>query len=549
MRYIAIAGLLITFALALSPAGSFRYQSTANLFEDDYDLLFDPARIPLISGSRVYTNLSNLVSNQEEQFGSHSENFLLVGASTDLFKIYPGVVLDHYCSKSALPTGLFGPTGFDTLRGDAKTVETNWEDFDNNGSYDHRTTEINERKAWDKSDDIDYYIGLGYKANDLRLGISFFNTASCNTFTDPNFNWIYDRRDSSLISSALTYTENDTFTGPDKYKADAKRFALSGWYDMAKLSFGVMLGFTPISSDSEFYHTGSTFENRSPANPSILDYYKSTALDSLKKPYSGAYIPIGLTLFAYPKENIESRFYLNFFTSSEKLGDNAARYTHNTSDSIGLPGRALLDDISSHDYLGNLTGKGIDFRTTQLFKVTDRFDLGFGLELGSRDWHDSTLDKTSSQSVYEFNNGDTIAGHEDYRITTTSLYDWVTRISGTATTFSIPVGFDFRLVPSLSLRLGAIHSITWTDVTTTGYLSAFEPTHTRTDYGDSTFTESIGSEFELQGVSETVGRCQSNTDFTYGIGFNPIRNLQIDIMGFRNLTNLGNWKLSVTFKF
>jgi hypothetical protein len=550
MRYLVIAGLLITFALALSPMGSFRYQSTANLFEDDYDLLFDPARIPLISGSRVYTNLSNFISNQEEQFGSRTENFLLIGGSTDLIgTIYPGVVLDKYCSKVPLPTGLFGRTIYDTLSGDAKTVETEWQDLDNNGSYDHRVTMVDERKAWNESKDIDYYIGLGFKASDLRLGVSFFNTTTCNTFTNPYNNWIYDRRDSSLISGALTYQVNDTFTGPDKYKTDAKRFAISGWYDLEKLSFGIMAGFTPISRDSEYIHTGSTFENRSPANPSILDYYKTTMLDSFRKPYTGTFIPIGLTVFAYPKENIESRFYLNFFTHQEKIGDDATGFEHNTMDSTGLPGRALLDDMNSHEYQGDLTGKGINFRTNQLFKVTDRFDLGFGLEFGAWDWQDSTVDMSSSLRVYEYNNGDTIAGTEDYRVTTRSSQEWVKKVSGTAKTFAIPVGFDFRLVQSLSLRLGAIHSMSWTDVTTTGLLSAFVPTHTRTEYGDSTFSEVVGPESELQATSETVTTTEHNTYFTYGVGFNPIKNLQIDIMGFRNLTNLSNWKLSVTFKF
>jgi hypothetical protein len=130
-----------------------------------------------------------------------------------------------------------------------------------------------------------------------------------------------------------------------------------------------------------------------------------------------------------------------------------------------------------------------------------------------------------------------------------SSQEWVTKISGAATTFNIPVGFDFRLVPSLSLRLGAIHSISWTDVTTTGLLSAFEPTFTRTEYGDSTFSETVEPTSEIQATSETISRCENNTYFTYGVGFNPIKNLQIDIMGFRNLTNLSNWKLSVTFKF
>lgn len=554
MRYCVITGLIISLALALSPAGSFRFQSTAFLFEDDYDLLFDPARIPQIQGSRVYTNLSNFVSNQEEQFGPQTENFLLIGGSTDLIAyIYPGIILDKYCSKIALPTGLFGrgssEVWLDTLYGDAKTIETEWLDLDGNGSYDHRVTVLNERKAWDESSNIDYYLGLGFKMNVLRLGLSFLNNAVAFTHTNPNYNWIRTRTDSSLVSGELTYTINHTFTGPEKIKNDFKRFILSGWYDFEQFSVGIMTGFSPIARDSNYVHTGQTFENRSPANPAIQDYYKSTMLDSLTKHWTGISIPIGLAVFAKPKENIDSRFYLNFFTRSEKLSSGAGSYQHNTMDSTGRPGQATLDEISEHYYRGGLSGKGINFKTIQLFKVSDRFDLGFGLEFGAHDFNDSLADTISQTSVYEYNNGDTIAGTEDYRVITTSSQEWLKKVSGTEKSFTIPVGFDFRLVQSLSLRLGAIHRVIWTDITTTDIMRAFEPTHTRTEYGDSTFSETTEPASELQATSETVQKTEHNTYFTYGIGFNPIKNLQIDIMGFRNLTNLTNWKLSITFKF
>ncbi|MDH5684225.1 MAG: hypothetical protein OEZ20_07160 [candidate division WOR-3 bacterium] len=550
MRYLVIAGLAISAALALSPKGSFRYQSTAYLFEDDYDLLFDPARIPLIEGSRVYTNLSNFISNQEEHFSARTEDYLLIGGSTDLIAyIYPGFVLDKYCSKEALPTGLFGQTMFDTLKGDARTVETEWLDIDNNGTYDHRVTRVNEKKAWNDSTDIDYYFGIGYKVSDLRLGLSFFNTNSSFTFTNPYYNWLYDRRDSSLISNALTYTVNDTFSGPDKYKTDSKRFIISGWYEFETFSIGLMTGINPISRDSNYVHTGSSFENRSPANPLVQDYMKTTMVDSFNKPWTGTNFPIGLSIFAYPMENMESRFYLNFFTRQEELGSDAASQQHNTMDSTGQPGYAHLDAQTWHKYRGDLSNKGINFSTKQLFEVSERFDLGFGLELGAWDWQDSLVDTMWSLRVYEYNNGDTISGVEDYRVTTTSSDEWVKKVSGVKKLFSIPVGFDFKLVPSLSLRLGAIHSITWTDITTTGRLSAFEPVFTRTEYGDSTFFERVGPQSELQATSETINTIEHNTYFTYGAGFNPIKNLQIDIMGFRNLTNLSNWKLSITFKF
>jgi hypothetical protein len=549
MRYLVIAGLVISTVLALSPMGSFRYQSTAFLWEDDYDLLFDPARIPLIQGSRIYTNLSNFISNQEEHFSQRSEDYLLIGGSTDLLVIYPGFVYDKYCSKEALPTGLFSQYEYDTLFGDAKTVATEWLDLDNNGSYDHRVTHVNERQAWDDLTDVDYYIGLGYKSNDLRLGLSFFNHNSSNTYTNPYYNSIYDRRDSSLISGNLTYTVNDTLAGPDNYEMDSKRFMVSGWYDFEQFSVGLMAGFNPISRDSNYIHTGSSFENRSPSNPNIQDFFKSTMVDTLRKPWSGTIIPIGLTVFAYPRDNMESRFYLNFFMRQEKLGSDASSFRYTTMDSTGQPGMANSESMNWHMYRGGLSSTGINFRTTQLFTVTDRFDLGFGLEFGAWNWEDTLADTMASFEVYEYNNGDTISGPEDFRMTMTSSEEWLKKVTGGKKVFSLPVGFDFRLTPSISLRLGAIHSVTWTDITTTGLLRAFEPILTRYEYGDSTFSEMVGPQSEVQATSETINNIDHNTTFTYGIGFNPIKNLQIDIMGFRNLTNLTNWKLSITFKF
>lgn len=550
MRYLIVTGLLISLTLALTPMGSFRYQSTAFLFQDDYDLLFDPARIPLIKGSRVYTNLSNLVSNQEEQFGLRTENYFLIGGSTDLIGyIYPGAVLDKYCSKIPLPTGLYGRNEFEPLTGDAKTVETEWLDLDNNGSYDHRVTQINEQKAFSDSSNIDYYFGLGLKMDDLRLGLSFSNTSNACTYTNPLYNQIYDRRDSSLVSGALTYTLNDTLTGPDKYNTSVKRFALSSWYDLANLSIGIMVGFSPIARDSNYVHTGFRFENRSPSNPAIQDYFQATMKDSLRKPITGIIIPIGLSVFANPKENIQSRYYLDFFTRQEKLGSDAQSVEHNTMDSTGRPGRAASDDLIWHKYSGGYTSKGLNLRTKQLFKVSEQFDLGFGFEFGTWDWQDSLVDTMSFFGTYSYNNGDTISGHEDYRIITKRSEEWVDKVSGVRKVFSIPVGLEFRLIPALSLRLGAIHSIICTDITTTGLLRAFEPTHTRYEYGDSTFAESVGPQSELQATSETETTTDHSTFFTYGIGFNPTKNLQIDIKGFRNLTDLTNWKLSVIFKF
>jgi len=111
------------------------------------------------------------------------------------------------------------------------------------------------------------------------------------------------------------------------------------------------------------------------------------------------------------------------------------------------------------------------------------------------------------------------------------------------------VGFEYRILSPLALRLGAIHRITWRDITSIEKLVASSPRLTRTDYGDGTFSEFAGEAQQHPGKSETINTTTHSTEFSYGIGYSPIDNLQIDIMGFQKLTDFTNWALSVTFKF
>ena len=48
---------------------------------------------------------------------------------------------------------------------------------------------------------------------------------------------------------------------------------------------------------------------------------------------------------------------------------------------------------------------------------------------------------------------------------------------------------------------------------------------------------------------ETNKENTPQTDYFYGIGWKVNDNLQIDLMGFSELTKLDNWRLSATLKF
>lgn len=554
MRYfILIIAILLLLGISTKTTAfmpnSFRWQSTALLWEDDYDLLFDPARIPLIKGSRIYTNLSNLVSYEEEQFGTDRTNFYLLGGSTDLIGfIYPGFVLDCFQSNLPLFTGLFF-SETDSIFGKGTTIETEWLDLDSNGTYDAKRVITRSAEAWENTKSTDYFLGLGFKFGSFRLGASLLQTDSITTLSEPSWNSDYFLYDSSLVSGTLTFTHNDTAKGSDKELNKRQRVFISGWFDTDFFSLGLGGGLAFTNRSLEHKNQWRSYENRSPSNPNIVDYSRISEIDTLAQPYTGSIIPVSLTLFLYPDTNFESRFYLNLFTQNEKLKTGSGSLWSTEVDSIAHPGSVLSLDSTKHQFQGTFASKGFELFTRQLIKVSDRFDLGFGAGFLMRDFSDSLTDIRSFKSLLTYNNGDTISGFEDYKIVTTESDEWLTRITGLEKRLTLPVGLDFRLLPSLSFRLGARHTITWSDITTVRALKALSPTWTRTERGDGSFSESVFFPWTQPGTKENRESTTYSTTFTYGAGFNPTKNLQIDLMGFRNLTNLTFWRLSVTLKF
>ncbi|MCK4584415.1 hypothetical protein KAU13_03275, partial [candidate division WOR-3 bacterium] len=72
-----------------------------------------------------------------------------------------------------------------------------------------------------------------------------------------------------------------------------------------------------------------------------------------------------------------------------------------------------------------------------------------------------------------------------------------------------------------------------------------------TERGDGTVTDVFIDNPNLEdiGSSEDITVSSSNTTYTYGLGYTVSENLQIDLMGFSDLTDLSNWRVSATLKF
>jgi len=548
MRYVVLTLVMCGLAGAYTTS-SFRSQSTAGLWKDDYDLLFEPARIPLIAGGRVYTGLSNLVTGQEEQFGNRADNFYFVGGSTNrLGAFHPGLVFDRFAARTPRFTGIAGEAG-DSLFGSAQLVETELEDLDSNGTYDYKRVQVTRVEAWDENAQTDYYLGLGLKTGALRLGAGFARGDERIEDWSPWANRVWERRDTNLVDHRPVFWEKDTSRGSSRSLLADNRIIANAWYDMEFVRLGLLADFSLLNSEYAYDEYQQRKVDRSPADPLIADYVNERMTDTLALPFSGNRMSATLSLFYVPSEQLESRFSLSGASRSGSAAADAAGLYAYMADSVTRPGLDTVCDSCFVRYSGTQAGTNLSLSTRQLISVTPAFRFGLGLGFSTEVSKDSLVGAWTDRSFASHNNGDTFAGREDWRRRVSSSEQWLDRATSSTNILSLPVGLEYHIIPAVALRLGFSHLVTWSDQTWTEQLVGSSPELTRIDYGDGSYFEYLGAAETRPGRAETQRRTTHTTRYTYGIGFSPIDNLQIDLAGFARLTDLTNWRLSATLRF
>lgn len=546
MKYALILLIMLSLSSGLVTE-SFRYQSTAGFFEDDYDLLFDPARIPEIGGARLWTSLANFVTGDETLFSDGSQPHIVIGGVAGLGNLYPGGMYDRRADKTALNTGLNDPFG-NPMYGDGELTIINWNNPDTLGNFTNRTVETTTRSAYETIESSDWYLALATRLNSTRLGIGFMHRDYCTAFTDPNDNFTYEYFVQDLEADTLEYQENANFGGDDVVKNSDNAFVFSAWLDREKVSFGFNLDFAMLSAKNEAIIIGDSAEYDYPMQPDT-SYTEVAIFDSLMQPQSGNRITIGLKSFYNYSENTQGRFYLDLFTQSLDYGDDAMDYFFKTREqSYNTFTWDTVNAVTYYD--GGRSTKGLRVGTRHLFNVSERLKFGIGFFFNTSSYSDSTAAIDTTVDITVFDNGDTISGPEDYTRTITQSETWMTQVDGSINSFAIPVGLEFLIIKPLVFRLGAQHTLSYNDYTTTVELIDYQPQRTLTVYGDGSQTEVIQDpgprpERSVQQETEKI----PETSYYYGIGWSAAKNLQIDLMGFNEITDLSNWRLSATLKF
>lgn len=552
MRYALAMALMLTLSFGLITE-SFRYQSTARIWEDDYDLLFDPARIPQIEGSRVWTGLANLVSGDEEVFSNSSMPYLLIGGVTHYQDFFPAGVYDRSTSKTPLNTGLQDPMGNDIF-GEGSVEEINWTLDPSNGDpvgWDVTNTSV---IAFDRHAYANYYVALGMKSNNLRLGIGYLHRDHTQTLTDPSNNYDYEYFEEDLDPDSMIYHETEVYSGDEIYKSGENDLVLSGWMDMEQMSIGADFRFDMLSYCDEAFITGAEEIYLIPEDPD-QPYVFTNNIDSVYLPESGNRMSLNIKVCYNWTDMAQGRFFGGYFMKSTSYDADAAEYWYETVEDVGYddgdPETTLDTAMTITQYTGDFKESGFKLGTKQLFEIGEKFRFGFGLFWTMYSVNDSVNQFDSMYTAQDYNDGDTdTLVQNSYYTYTYSTERWANVTDGSVNVFNIPVGMEFDLAKAVVLRLGADHTVTINDLTTDYILEAWDPQYTSYDQEDGTSWETYQSPGSRpENTSETDTRKTPSTSYYYGIGWKVTKNLQLDFMNFSDLTDLANWRVSATLHF
>jgi hypothetical protein len=539
MRYALAVALMLSMCFGLVTE-SFRYQSTARLWEDDYDLLFDPARIPQIEGARLWTGLSNFVTGNEELFSNGSAPFFYIGGTKMFGSLYPAGVYDRRSSKIAMETGL------DTLMGEGVVEEIDWV-YDDDGNPVASTYEKWTAEAYNAYTNSDFYVAVGTQMNDLRVGLGYLKRDNKTTLTTPSNNNTYEYIDEDIDDDEIQYEEMASSEGDDIYTMNEGTIIFSGWMDKENYSVGLQAEYAMLDSSREAIIFG--YDNAYDYFPETTD--ESNFEDSLNLPMTGSRISGELKCFYDWNEYAQGRFYVSYFTQSMDYGDDAMNMEYADSYSINAPGEQWWNSDWTYTYYnGGESRSGFRVGTKQLFEINDRFRFGLGLFFASTSHSvDSMTMQDTMYSVETYDDNDTLVdnGYTEERWWSQT---WQMDVDGSVTTWMIPVGVEFNISDPIVFRMGAEHTLSYRDFTTTRNLVDYQlpMVHIENDAGlDTTYIED--NTYTQEDVTVMDKSTSSMTNYYYGIGWHVNDNLQIDLMGFSDLTDLANWRLSATFLF
>ena len=599
-----IVSLLVSIHLnaqtmGTTPPVSFRSQALGGVIYDDLDLIYDPIELSFVKGIRLYTNLSNLTSGQEQILNGVSDDEFLVGISAQLpfmYQLWSSFLVRYQNARSSGTVeidrdldgnaDLFG-------NGSLKNIYNALLDTDFDGFYDLRRTIITEKINFDYEKGYQIIWNNSLKMGNNTLGLRFMLGNLKNEHTraaynlgsafgqlmgvvsgDPSFTREYKRIRLEREFSDYQLTESGDFVSNETLRffylnlsfMRPMRLLLADPLEM-RLDLGFLNERQGTTTEDVYKGREENFD------PDLMDYqdfYTETETVKRERVRNGNGFDVDFSLkhvFDRAAERKNDGFW------KVNLGWRQARYNYTNkwnqvfnSQDLYFDGKDTLsvdinDQISTEnlfDDIGKETFRQWYTAAVVNIPFDERVYVGLRMVFSNADWR-RDLDYQSSyrnQRTYEVT--DDTSTYNDftqtrsYSLTADHTYEY------SLYNFLFAAGIEYKFTRNLkwSLRFGSVFNyLRWVE-NDARQVTDSSPLKEIVTRGDG--TESVNFSNNIYSSTRSYEKqAESVTRFFYGVGYNPTDNLQIDLIGFLgDLPGLQildaeffrSWRISFTLK-
>ncbi len=556
---------------------SFTSTATAGLFEDTYDYFkYSPAYLPGMKRTTLWTQLSNLQSQNEQVFntsGTGNGMYYLAG-QTDLGVGHLGVALDWYSGSWAYNTNVYG---YGTVGGFGENTYLVYEDLDTDGVVDARQEIYGKSSAGDNYQEGDVHLmyGLGSVAGlDAGVGLRVYFWHDQYSY-DP---WSYYGSDYASFEYSARERRTNLLTGQDTFLLENSG---SGAFDYGENEWRVILsgrsqdalGFLPkldvvvnvepyfMNRYNNFKQDISLFTDYSPSDPNVYsDVSHTYTLRGMQN--SSGYVPYngfgtGLKLRGeYPL--------LPWLQMTGWLGTDLSSWTSKNG----------TMDVNEHSVTRTTTWVTDGFYTNvvdenkyEYFKREDKgstvtfnakvrgiipvqkwkLALGAGVNTSANTTEQVYTTGMDSQEHTDLGRG---LPSENYTVYRTRMTKTQTTYENSATTVELPIAVMFEVLQNLTLQVGARHTITSSSSTTSTILKERVNETFTTVYDDGRVgSTAIGAPSGVESSRQSYVNVSRYTQMTYGLTWVPYEDVQVDLNTFGTILSLNNYRLSLSLFF
>ncbi|MGH1363963.1 MAG: hypothetical protein ACRBF0_10430 [Calditrichia bacterium] len=561
-------------SISTSNPASFRSQALAGAVNDDLDLVYDPIDLRFVDKIRLYTNLSNLTSSEEEVFNDFSDNELLIGASWQnwtVFDWWTSVLFRYRNSKSG--NALFIDQDLNGIpdiggSGEFRNTYNAFLDTNGDGLFDIQRL-IDQRKISETANNgnallINNAIGfksgatLGFRYSRLKQESGFGgaggfygtgNSALVGTFPgDPTFN--LDLTITDLLTNNVIQKQQEDGDFLNTGEESSNQFNLSFMtpFNMRGLKRvelrldGGLLNerFTQSRSDS-YKGTLDLFNN---AIPDFEDVFSEISTVKSKIAYDGSGGSLGASLhkvFDRARERRNDGFFRIFIDWQRLLLDYSATSENTLAfqdiqfdglDTLGLDfsNNALTHFTSSDEGEAVYNHFRIGLRVNAPLGNKVYFGTGVVLDIGDLDQNSELMELQNNTRDFTLQDNSLA---NDFSSVTMQETEAARTVEERTTKVQLPVGIEYAFTKNekWKLRFGSLFEYIKSENIESFRIELADPRTTVTQFADGNIvTQVFDNEFDSN--RRRLETIRTTTRFFYGLGYQPTDNLQVDLLGF-----------------